>query len=377
MSMFWRLRVVAAAMGAVLLCGSAFADIRSFNAAVLARDYKKAAAEAATTWPTLDKSRADIAVIAREFGFAAYVAGDFAAAKTFGDAAVAGSAAHNESVEGRTGSEILLRLSELKLTPQKVSRDRLYGVLQTRVTQPSIDLLSYLSADTMTAYDFDKGNWKDASASAALGETLTAKSNGAYALQNFRFGLFKGVADYMASKDAKVFAQITSIKDRMLVAINAAPDDESARPIADFYWEVLAWQNAIGSHLVGRRKLKWPDKDDDERAGLRSTDRAVRLLSLRSGDDPCVSEIDMRRNPQYPSSALYKGIIGTVILRVDIDAKGDASNPKILAAVPGEMFGAAVLRSVDNIRYKPTKDWGPACSLAYPGRVVTFQFVIG
>lgn len=69
----------------VLMALPAWGDIKSFNAAVTAGDFKKAAAEAATTWPTLDKSRDDIALIAREFGFAAYLATDYAAAQTYAD----------------------------------------------------------------------------------------------------------------------------------------------------------------------------------------------------------------------------------------------------------------------------------------------------
>lgn len=378
MSVFCRLRVIAAAaMGVALLGGSAFADIKSFNAAVLARDYKTAAAEAATTWPKLDKSRADIAVIAREFGFAAYVAGDFAAAKAFGDAAVAGSAAHNEAADLRTNSEILLRLSELKLKPEQASRDRLYATLQTRASQAGIDLITYLAADALTAHDFDKGAWRQAAASAALGVTLTDKQVGAYRVQNYRFSLFKNVAEYMTSKTVKTFEELSALRMRMVADINNAPSDESVSDLTDFYWDILAWQNAIGSHLVGRKRMTWP-KDDGAFAGLglKASDRAVRLLALRPEHEPCFSDIDMRRNPLYPRSALYEGIIGTVILRVDIDAKGDASNAKVLAAVPGEMFGDAVLASVKNIRYTPGKNWGPECSLAYPGRVITFQFTI-
>ena len=60
---------IAAFALALLAAAPATADIKAFNAKVLARDYKGAAAEAAATWPTLDKSCKDIAIIANEFGF--------------------------------------------------------------------------------------------------------------------------------------------------------------------------------------------------------------------------------------------------------------------------------------------------------------------
>ena len=58
----------------------AHADIAAFNNRDEAGDFKAASSEAAATWPTLDKNRDDIEVIAREFGFAAYMAGDYPAA---------------------------------------------------------------------------------------------------------------------------------------------------------------------------------------------------------------------------------------------------------------------------------------------------------
>jgi len=45
--------------------------------------------------------------------------------------------------------------------------------------------------------------------------------------------------------------------------------------------------------------------------------------------------------------------------------------------VPDKYFGEAVLRSVNDIRYKPGGKWGAECTLVQPGRVITFQFTVG
>lgn len=370
------IRLAAGVVGAVLLSGSSFADIKSFNDAMIARDYKKAAAEAAATWPTLDTSRDDIAIIAREFGFAAYVAGDFVAAKMYGEAAVAGSVTHNETADLRTGSEVLLRVSELRLTPDKAARDRLFAAMQVRVSQPGIDLISYFGADVLTAYDFDRGQWTDAAAGAELGEMLTGKGDDTFAVQKYRFGLFRNVADYMTSRDVKDLEDVTALKARMIKAVNAAATDEAASDLVAFYWQVDAWQGAIASHLISRRKYKWPDEPEGDRLGLKATDRAARLLQLNTEDASCISQVELKRQIEYPSSALYKGIIGTVIMQLDFDENGNSSNPKILAAVPEKIFGETLLKNSKNVRYKPGKKWGPSCSLAKRGRVTTFQFSI-
>src|SRR6185503_11214122 len=77
-------RYFAIAASLALFAFPAFADMKAFNAAVKAGDYKTAAAEAKATWPTWNKSDPDTATVAREFGFVSYVAGDFAAAREYG-----------------------------------------------------------------------------------------------------------------------------------------------------------------------------------------------------------------------------------------------------------------------------------------------------
>ena len=52
------------------IASPAVADIKAFNAAVKAGDYKTAAAEAKSTWAAFDKTSPDTASVAREFGFA-------------------------------------------------------------------------------------------------------------------------------------------------------------------------------------------------------------------------------------------------------------------------------------------------------------------
>lgn len=361
---------------AVLLAStSAQADIKSFNASVKARDFKAAAADAVATWPTLDKSRADIAIIAREFGFTALVAKDFAAAKTFGEAAVAASATLSESADLRATSDVLRDVANHKLSPSPATRDQLVRSLEARVGQGGIDLISYFAADVATAYDFERGAWAEAQASASLSRKLSQQGGDLYQVYAFRFDLFANVAEYMRTRDAKVYAQLVTLRRETIAAIDAAPSDAGADPIADFYWEVEAWRPSIGQHLVSRRKMKWPDSPEVN--PYRTEDRSTRLLGFRAADAGCESIIEMRRDIRYPSSALFKGLIGVVMLRVDIDAQGAASNPEIVTAVPDKYFGEAVLRSVKDIRYKPGEKWGAECTLVQPGRVITFEFTVG
>ena len=61
----------------------AFADIKSSIQAVRASDFRAASVVAADTWPELDKSAPEIAVVAREFAWVSMLAGQPAAAEVY------------------------------------------------------------------------------------------------------------------------------------------------------------------------------------------------------------------------------------------------------------------------------------------------------
>lgn len=368
-------RLAAIALAFALAGAPAIADIKSFNAAMKDRDYARATTAAASAWASLDKSRDDLAIIAREFSFAAYLAGDYVAAKAYSEAAISAGATLGEEPVLRAASDVLFRMSSFKLVPKAETRDELHASLTTRAGLPGVDLVAYMAADAMTAFDFERGAWKEAEASAALGSRLSAAGGANFVIYAYRFELFENVAAYLRARDVAPYERLVALKEKIIATINASPSDEIAEPFAKFYWEVEAWRNSTGVHLVGRRKMKWPE--EDAYPARRPEDRAVRLLSLRTDEDRCESKIDMRRDTQYPSSALYKGLIGTVILRIDVDEKGDASNPEIVTSVPDAFFGDAVLKGAKYIRYKPGEKWPAGCSLAHTQRYVTFQFMIG
>ncbi|MET0568655.1 MAG: hypothetical protein ABWZ74_06215, partial [Hyphomicrobiaceae bacterium] len=73
-------------IAAVMVFGvstSAFADIKAYNAAVQRGDIAAAATEAEAVWQTLDKTKPNTVVIARDFAFTAMRAGRTAAALVF------------------------------------------------------------------------------------------------------------------------------------------------------------------------------------------------------------------------------------------------------------------------------------------------------
>ena len=356
----------------------AFGDIKSFNAAVNAGDFKKAAAEATATWPTLDKSREDIALIAREFGFVSYVAKDYAAAKKFAEFAAAKTTEDAAAAEIRSQSSVLLRLSELKLRPSGETRDALFRSLEARSGLAGFDNISFAATDALVAYDLDKGRWRDAAASTDIGAKLAVSGGPSYSVERRRYELYGGVADYMVTRKASVFQQFTDLRTSLLTDIAAAPSEKSAQRFVPLFWEASGWREALDAHLITIKARGHTPVPPRQRDNIPDPDgRLERLLGKNDDFGACPKKFDAREKPNYPVSAMYEGFTGAVILRVDIDAEGKASNPEILAAVPDKYFGDAVLRNVKDMRYLPGDAWDPAtCSLAQKGHIIVFKFLI-
>lgn len=355
--------VFVAAMMA-LLAAPAFADLAAFNDKVKARDFKAATAEAAATWPGLDKTRPDIVGIAREFSFVAYLAGEYEQAKTW---AVAAAGSLPEGTE-RTTMLLLLRLAEFRVTSVRSTRDTLVEALSARASAPGIDNITYIAADALVGFDFAAGSWDEAEASALLAAKLAEAGGAPYLDRRRRFQLFAQAAKYMRTKDQFAYFGTVDLVNAMAADMDAAPTEDEAMRLAPTYWEARAWAQSMDTHL---RERKAPL---DRVAALAYPRRYQKIYQDRPDRATCPTRIEFTRTPQYPSGSKYKGFVGAVIVKVDIDEKGLASNPLVLAAIPEQQFGRTVSDSVGAIRVKPGTAFAAGCSLAQPGRVIEYLF---
>ncbi len=364
--LFGRLAVAAAAICMAL---PAFADIKSFNAAMHTKDYRKAAAEAATTWPTLDKGRADLPIIANEFGFASLMATDYEAARTYATAALAG----NGDDAFRIGAELLLRLSEFKLTQSGATRDKLQTALEASATLPGIDLVSYIGVNALVTYDVESDSWRAARVSAALGEDLTSRGKSKPSVENLTFGLIRASSTYAINRDMASYKDLGSLNGKVLAAIASADSDEEAAKLGPVFWQLRAWQESARAQLRSNKDFKRDEVDESE-----AWPRGV--LSSRIGFSPLPANACTLDRPSftravtYPNDARYGGVAGAVIVKIDVEESGVGSNMEILAAVPQRYFGDAVLGAADRIRFTKAPDAAPGCKLARKDKVFTYVF---
>jgi len=66
----------------------------------------------------------------------------------------------------------------------------------------------------------------------------------------------------------------------------------------------------------------------------------------------------MRIEPNYPMRARQDGVEGHVVVRFDIDPRGNVQNPTVLSAKPRGVFEREALRAIRRWRYKPTIEGG-------------------
>lgn len=361
-------KIAIAAATAALACGTAHADIRAFNEAMKTKDYTKAAAEAAATWATLDKSRADLPIIANEFGFASLMASDYESARMFATAALAG----NGDNEFRIGAEVLLRFAEFKLTPSSATHDKLQTALEASATLPGIDLVSFLGVNALTTYDVENDRWRAAQVSAALGEKLTGRGNGKPSVENLTFGLIRASAAYTINRDMDAYRGLVALTDKVFVAIDSAATAEEATKFAPLFWQLRAWQEAAGAQLRSDRDFK--------RESEKAVDRNMSVHATRLGltaPPPGACKLDrptFANAISYPIEARYMGVAGTVIVKVDVEESGMATNASILATVPQRYFGDAVLSGAKRLRFAKAPDAAPGCTLGQKDKVFTYVF---
>ncbi|HEV7689458.1 MAG TPA: hypothetical protein VGO52_01475 [Hyphomonadaceae bacterium] len=361
---------------AALLSLPAAADIKTFNAAVSRSDYKAAAAEAASTWPTLDKSRKDINVIAQEFGYAAFMSNDYAASRTYAE-----FASSHSDIGADTGADpylqavstVLLKLSEHRLQPSDKTRDDLLAAVMKRADQPGFDNVSYLGVDSILAYDMDKAAWAAAKKDADLGVQLASVGGAYYAIPKRRLELFSGIAEYFTDPNVNAFVKVRKLKKTIADDIDTAASDDAARLLLPIYWETTTWRQAMGSHLFALRK-KVPEDPDGPAYGSTPVvgERFQRIFP--SGGD-CKIEPVWSKEPEYPPSSKYKNFVAAVLVATDIDEKGNPVNTRILGAAP-EVFGPHVLKIVTSARFK--RAWGEKadCKLARKNHRMDFEFQV-
>ena len=354
-------RTVAVVLCASLLAAPAMADIKSFNAAVKAGDFKAAAAEAVATWPTLNTARKDLPIIAREFGFAAFMAGDFAAARMFAAEAMLETGEGADADDSRALSAVLLRAAEFRAAQNEKTRAALMAALRARDAAPGFDAISFLAVQALVSHDFGNLDYREALESSAVGMKVAAAGGAGYRLALMRFELVQAASFYAIHGDKLMIERMKSLAERAKNEIDLAASDVAARPFVAAYYEPNIWADAAEPDYPAAPKSDATQPLPEPDPELRSTRLLKSGAALNAG---CKGTLDIDEFPVLPKFKGDDRFVATMRFKMDVDDAGRISNLTTVAAMPNAATGAAVAdKFVDRWKMKHAER-GATCSLA-------------
>lgn len=368
-------RIGCAAAFAALIAGAALADIGAFNAAVKSGNYKAAAAEAKGVWASWNPSDPDTATVAREFGFASYVAGDYAGARDYGQFLKDKGATLSKPDDQPATSRVLLAAASFRLTVNDATRKELFESLQAREAAPGLDSMSMLAAEALYKADWAAGKWIQASDTGMIAYRILGRGGDALAPRALDARSIAVAAGFLGGPDKDDYDNIIDTHDAIIDAIDATPDRKRREALVSQSFNMRAWGLAAyqffdSSQQTGSNipiKVKYREMRNPREGFFETTGPAL-------AGEPCKLDLNGRAI-NYPSSSAYAGIVGSVIMRFDVDAEGKIIKSEMLAAVPARHFGKAVEDAIPKLRF--TRAGGsPGCTLARTDYVFTLVFRI-
>lgn len=370
------------------------ADLAAFNDAIRAGDYPLAARAAVSAWPTLGKTRDDIGVIAREFAFAAMVAKDYENAVVFATTARERPPEGDEHDLHVILANIMLHASVLPGdAPRRVrneARDQLRAALRERVPHGGFDLISLVSGALLINYHMERSDWDEASEDAGLLADLAENGGPTFKANALDLRLTSVSARAIRKPNEQDAQAIHDFTKDILAEMEAAQTDEQALALLPQYWQALAWFGAVESYVlsgggastigsrINRRARDTDPICDCDPEELRLPDRVSTPLGWAEDGEGCEKTRNRISPPiRFPSAARLRGVVGSVLIAVDLDEDGQAYNGRVLAGVPEKHFAEAALKRVPSLSYRPGEEWDPeVCTLAQKHRLIKFVFVI-
>jgi tetratricopeptide (TPR) repeat protein len=360
------------------------ADIASFNAALRAGDLDGAATAAEAAWSTWNHSHPQTALIAREFGFVSLRAGRFDAAADFARFLVADGDRLPHPDEQPEISLVLLRAAELRLDDGRRQRTALRTALEARMSAPDVDLISLLAWEWLYSAHWNAGDWRAAADMAAQTVVFAQREPRELIVPRFRAELVQTAARFLSLRDRSgrarddAYEALIDLHDRIAAAIDAEDNEVRRDALWTFLWRARAWTGSAYAYMASledggtgtliRRQM--PGRPEFRRPTV------PQMASVRYDRPLCEGELT-GDPPHYPSSALYRDVIGTSIVRLRTDESGFVIDAEELATVPAAHFAEAVIAAVGRWRYVPAAGIDTAaCRLDHDNFVQQVIFVI-
>jgi hypothetical protein len=357
--------------GMLVLAGTAFADIREFNAAVTARDYRMASIVAAETWPQLDKSSPQIAVIAREFSWVAMLAGQPAAAQVYARFLMEQGRSLPKPDATPAVSRVLFEWSGLAKTPTAENRARLLTALQQRAATPGKDLISVRAAQLLFRKSWEAGEWGTAGKASELALNLMQQIGREYDLERYDLRRGRIAADFMRTKLPQTYNQMYDLAEE-IYGVAAAIGSPSEQLATEFF-TTTAWGDVIFESVRGRGLTN--RSATVTRGRISANDLFFPAPGEASRPRCRVTVASSARQPEFPNRQAAYGLPGVAVYAVTLAPGGRYTEAKLLGAAPHGQFAGAMDKVLPYWRWE-LDPRTPAGSCRMPtAQTLTIQFV--
>jgi hypothetical protein len=336
---------LAAALCAViglLSAPPASADIREFNAAVMQQDFRAASIVAAETWPQLDKSSPEIAIVAREFGWVAMLADQPAAAQVYARFLREQGSFLPKPDPSPVVSRVLFEWSNLATAVSADGRARLLSVLQQRAGMAGKDLISIRAAQLLFARSWEVDDWTMAGQAADIALKVMAEVGPEYDPVRYQMRRGRIASDFMRTQSAVSYNAMYDLAEEIYGAASARMDQASRQQLAPDFFDTTAWGDVMYAALRGERR-GIPDRSGAVTRGRASTNE----MFFPAAGDPAlprcgVNVANSSRQPEYPGGSNAKGFNVVAAYAMTLAPGGRYSDARLLGAAPYGLFANAL-----------------------------------
>lgn len=359
---------------ALCIAAPAHADLKSYNAAVSAGDHAKAAEEAKSTWATWDMADPNTALIAREFGLMTYIAGDFAAARKFGEFLRDKGATLAKPDDMPITSRLLLAAANYGLNADGGARQELLAALQAREASFGLDMQTVLAAEALYNGDMAAGNWSGVRESAKLAEHLIERGGDKYTRRRLDARAMWAEAGFLAMRSLTSYGDVVDTHNEVIKAIDDAATPEKRKSFYPLKFNLEAWAYSIEAYF------------DAQLTTGTTISRQVDHRRLDAPREPLFDDADNESNRcemlldigavREARDFFFRGAVATAVVKADVDANGRMTNAEILAAVPYHQFADNLAKALPAMRYRPAGGARPGCTLAGKSVVTAINFYV-
>ena len=356
---------------------SAHADIRSFNAAVQAGDYRGATVVAGQTWPTVDRASPTAARVAREFAWVAMLAGEPTAALTYSRFLVEQGAQLPHPDAAPAVSRILHDWATMESAPSPQTRASLLASLYTRATVIGRDLVAPRASQALFAEAWAAGDWSQAETAAMYTNRFLDDLNASTIAARYEARRSQAMANFMRTKAPDAYGLLYDIAGEVHDQIAAAPAGPARLRLAAEYYAAIAWGDAVHGALTAARRPV-PDRRQTIAAGR----TPIQELLYPAPGDPSLPRcrIGLAREtkpPGFPFVSRFKDLAGSVTYAVDVAPNGLLTNPRLLAWAPSAAFVRATEATQSSWRWRVEGDAQPPACRMPQVHILTFEFALG